>query len=82
MFGRPGLSRLIPSKITPRSAKNASSAGATTVLPPPGSDLMPLASTWAKLGIVFGPTLSGTTGASFSSRLVPTSLRSLLYVSL
>ena len=34
--GRPGLSMLMPSKIDPRSTKNASSAGPTNDLPPPG----------------------------------------------
>ena len=33
------------------------------VLPPPFSGVTPPASTWAKFGIVFGPMLSGTTGA-------------------
>jgi hypothetical protein len=51
-------------------------------LPPPFSEVTPPASTWAKFGIVFGPTLSGTTGASFAMRSTSTSFRFLLYVSL
>ena len=35
MFGRPGLSMLMPSKTAPRSTKNGSSTGPTNVLPPP-----------------------------------------------
>jgi hypothetical protein len=82
MFGRPGLSMLIPSKTAPRSTKNASSAGVTIALPPPLSGVTPPASTLAKSGIVFGPTLSGTTGASLAMRLLETSWRLALYVSL
>jgi hypothetical protein len=40
MFGRPGLSMLIPSKIVFRSRKNGSSAGPTNVLPPPRTEAM------------------------------------------
>ena len=82
MFGRPGLSMLMPSKIAPRSTKNASLAGVTIVLPPPFSGVTPPASIWAKFGIVFGPTLSGTTGASSAMRRLLTIFRSLLYSSL
>ena len=75
MFGRPGLSMLIPSKIVPRSTKKASSAGVTIVLPPPLRWVTPPASTWAKFGIVLGPTLSGTTGALCAIRFTPVSRR-------
>ena len=52
------------------------------VLPPPLSGVIAAGLDLGEVGIVFGPTLSGTTGASLAIRFVLTSLRFLLYSSL